>query len=283
MRYAICNELFEGWDFPRLCATVRELGYAGVEIAPFTLAERIGAVTGNRRAELRRQAADAGVEIVGLHWLLAKTEGFSITSPDRAVRERTAEYLRELSQACAEMGGSVLVFGSPAARKIPPGKTRRDALGYAEETFRRCLPMFEDVDVTLALEPLAPTETDFLQTADEACELLDRLNHPNARLHLDVKAMAAEALPIPEVIRRHAARTAHFHANDPNLRGPGMGEVRFEPIFAALRETNYAGWVSVEVFDFQPDPFTVARDSIDYMRRCVGGGVVNSSGFTSPR
>ncbi len=281
MRYALCNELFEGWAFPDVCRTARELGYTGIEIAPFTLAPRVGelSATGprppefsaNRLAELRRQAEDAGVEIVGLHWLLAKTEGLSITSPDRAVRERTADCLRELAQVCADLGGAVLVFGSPAARRIPPGKTAADALSFAEDTFRRVLPRCEDVGVALALEPLAPSETDFLQTAAEACVLLDRLDHPNAKLHLDVKAMSAEAEPISAVIRRHAGRTAHFHANDPNLRGPGMGAVDFVPIFAALRETGYAGWVSVEVFDFKPDPVTIARESIEYMRRCVGG------------
>jgi sugar phosphate isomerase/epimerase len=281
MRYAICNELFEGWAFDRVCATVRELGYTGIEIAPFTLAPQVGelstlcprpaAFAANRLAELRTQAANAGVEIVGLHWLLAKTEGLSITSPDRAVRERTADCLRELANVCAELGGSVLVFGSPAARRIPAGKTMADALGYAHDAFMRLLPTCEEVGVTLALEPLAPSETDFLQSAAEASALLERLNHPNARLHLDVKAMSAEAQPIPAVIRQHAGRTAHFHANDPNLRGPGMGAVDFVPIFAALREVGYAGWVSVEVFDFKPDPVTIARDSIDYMRRCAGG------------
>jgi sugar phosphate isomerase/epimerase len=205
-----------------------------------------------------------------LHWLLAKTEGFSITSPDRSIRERTAEYLRGLAQVCGELGGTIMVFGSPAARRIPEGKTKADALGWAEDTFRRMLPMCEDLGVTLALEPLAPSETDFLQSAAEACQLLDRLDHPNARLHLDVKAMSAESTPIDEVIRRYADRTVHFHANDPNLRGPGMGDVDFKPIFEALKSTGYSGWVSVEVFDFKPDPETIARESLAYMKQTAG-------------
>jgi sugar phosphate isomerase/epimerase len=98
--------------------------------------------------------------------------------------------------------------------------------------------------------------------------LLDRLNHPNFVLHLDVKAMAADEAPAPELIRRHAARTGHFHANDSNRRGPGFGDTDFVPIFRALREVSYPGWVSVEVFDYSPNPETIARESLRYMRAC---------------
>src|SRR5262249_46480364 len=82
MKYAICNETFEGWDHARVCTRIAELGYTGLEMAPFTLASRITDVTAARRAELRRQAESASVKIIGLHWLLAKTEGFHLTSHD---------------------------------------------------------------------------------------------------------------------------------------------------------------------------------------------------------
>ena len=41
IKLGICNELFEGWDFGQVCRTVKEIGYDGLEIAPFTLAPRI--------------------------------------------------------------------------------------------------------------------------------------------------------------------------------------------------------------------------------------------------
>src|SRR5947209_4969445 len=105
MRYAICNETFEGWDHARVCAAAAKYGYTGLEIAPFTLAPLITDVSVERRRSLRQQAEGAGLTIIGLHWLLAKTNGFMITSPDPAVRRRTVEYLGELARCCRDLGG----------------------------------------------------------------------------------------------------------------------------------------------------------------------------------
>src|SRR6516162_1354532 len=114
MRYAICNETFEGWDHERVCRFVAGLGYQGLEMAPFTLARLIIDVSAGRRRELRRLAEEHGLTLLGLHWLLAKTEGMQLTAPDAAVRQKTADYLVELARCCADLGGNLLVFGSPA-------------------------------------------------------------------------------------------------------------------------------------------------------------------------
>jgi sugar phosphate isomerase/epimerase len=268
MRYAICNETFESWDHARICRQVAELGYTGLEVAPFTLAARITDVTPAQRRRLRQEAEAAGVQIIGLHWLLAKTEGLHLTSPDAAVRQRTADYLVELARACRDLGGELMVFGSPAQRRIPAGATREQAADHAVDTFRRSAAGIADTGVKLCLEPLAPAEADFIQTAAEAVAILERIAHPSFVLHLDVKAMSSEAFPIPELIHRHAAVTGHFHANDANRRGPGFGATDFVPIFRALRASGYPGWVSVEVFDYTPDPETIARESLRCMRAC---------------
>src|SRR2546421_1999823 len=137
MRYAICNETFEGWDHARVCRRVAEVGYTGLELAPFTLAPRITDVTAEQRRTLRRQAEECGLQIIGLHWLLAKTEGLQLTSPDESVRQRTADYLVELARCCRDLGGELMVFGSPAQRRIPAGATRAEATEHALDTFRR--------------------------------------------------------------------------------------------------------------------------------------------------
>src|SRR5258708_627889 len=241
MRYAICNETFQGWDHGRVCKYVAGLGYQGLEVAPFTLAQRVTDVSPERRRELRRQAEDCGLTLLGLHWLLARTEGLQLTSPDASVRQTTADYLSELARCCADLGGDILVFGSPAQRSVPAGATRAQAADFAVDTFRRARSAIADAGVRLCLDPLPPPEADFILTCAEAVEILDRIDDPHFMLHLDVKAMSSEETPVPELIRRHAGRTGHFHANDPNLRGPGFGAIDFIPIFRALRESGYSG------------------------------------------
>lgn len=79
--------------------------------------------------------------------------------------------------------------------------------------------------------------------------------------------MASESQPIPDIIRANRDIMVHFHANDPNRQGPGMGDVDFVPIFAALKEINWQGWVSVEVFDYTPGIERLTHESIANMRR----------------
>jgi sugar phosphate isomerase/epimerase len=273
MRFAICNELFQGWAFDEICRFAKEAGYDGLEIAPFTLAPRITDLTRERRALLRQQAKDAGVEIIGLHWLLAGTQELYLTSPDPSVRSRTAEYLVALADACRDLGGTLMVFGSPKQRSLLPGVSREQAFDWAADTFRRVMPAVAANGASICMEPLSPAETDFINTCDEASALIRAVDHPNFTLHLDVKAMSSERTPVVDLIRRYAPRAGHFHANDANLRGPGSGDVDFVPIFRALRDAEYTGWVSVEVFDYKPDPRTIARESAEYMRRTLNEAV----------
>jgi len=269
MKFAICNETFLDWPFDRAFAFARECGYTGIEIAPFTLAPDVKEISAARRGEVRRQAEAADLQVVGLHWLLAKTTGYYLTSPDAQVRRKTADYVKELARCCRDVGGSILVFGSPQQRNLLPGVSHEQAIGFAAEVFQAALPTLEELDVTLAVEPLSPADGDFLLTADAGARLVEMLDSPNCRLHLDCKAMSSEEKPIPDIIRRHAAMLVHFHANDANRLGPGFGEIDFVPIFEALGMINYRGWVSVEVFDYSPGVERLARESIDYMQSCL--------------
>lgn len=269
MKFAICNETFLDWPFEKAFGFARDCGYTGIEIAPFTIHTDARQITSQRRAEVRRQAEEAGLDVIGLHWLLAKTEGLYLTTPDAAVRRATGQYLEELARLCRDLGGSILVFGSPMQRNLLPGVSHEEAMKYAAEVFQAAMPVLEDLDVTLAVEPLGPAEGDFLLTAADGVRLIEMVGSPHCRLHLDCKAMSTEKEPIAEIIRRFAPWLVHFHVNDPNRQGPGMGELDFMPILSALGEIDYRGWVSVEVFDYSPGPERLAKESIEYLHGCL--------------
>ena len=266
-RYAICNETFQDWSFPQAFRFARDCGYTGIEFAPYTMHKNAYEITGDQRESVRRLADGEGLEVVGLHWLLAFTQGYYLTSPERDVRQQTSLYLQELARLCRDLGGKILVLGSPKQRNLLTGVTHEQAMGYAADVLREAIPTFMECGTTLAVEPLGPEEGDFLRTANLGAELVEMVDSPHCQLHLDVKAMSSEGGPIDEIIRRHAHRTAHFHANDANRQGPGMGEIDFVPILKALKEVNYSGWVSVEVFDYAPGVETLARESLENLRK----------------
>lgn len=275
--FAICNEIYTSdparrdWSPERIFEHAAKTGYDAVELAPFTVCRRVTEMGTLERRSLRDAARRAGIGICGIHWLLAQTEGFYVTHPEAGVRERTARYLRDLVDFGADLGGKILVFGSPKQRSLLPGVAPDRAWDYATAVFRDAVTRAEDRGVVICFEPLAPSETDFVNTAAEARRFAAQFGSPAMQIILDVKAMSAESTPIPDLIRRSAGAFAHFHANDPNLKGPGFGEVDFKPIAAALREVGYTGQVSVEVFRFEEGPEEIARRSLACLKEAFAG------------
>jgi sugar phosphate isomerase/epimerase len=267
MKFAICQELFENTPWSDQCRSIAAIGYTGIEVAPFALSEHPAQLSRSERLELRKTAESLGLEIIGLHWLLAKTTGFHLTSDDPDVRRATAGYLESLADLCADLGGSIMVFGSPAQRSLRPGLTREEGNDRAVEIFSACAPRLAERGVTLCVEPLTTKETNFINTCAEAVEIIRRVDHPAVALQQDVKAMLSEGTPLPKLIQEFAPLTRHFHVNDSNLLGPGMGSTDYVPIFEALQQTRYAGWISVEVFDYTLGAEKIARESLEYMRR----------------
>jgi sugar phosphate isomerase/epimerase len=299
MRFALCNEMFEARPMAEVCSVASRLGYHGIEIAPFTLAPSATEVSAKQRREVRKVIEDHGLETVGLHWLFAGPKGLHMTTPEQAVWQRTRDYLAALLDLCSDLGGKVLVLGSPKQRSILENQTKQGAWRRAVELLRSVVSQAGELGLTICLEPLSPAETNFINTVDEGMKMVREIDHPNFKIHLDVKAMssepvvgsqysvvgeektaAANRLPatdyrLPNLGRAVSAvirsvkveNIGHFHVNDPNLYGPGMGEVDYAPIAEAVRSVGYDKWLSVEVFKYDPDPETIARKSIDYLHR----------------
>ena len=269
MKIGICNEMFEGWKFEEICSFISKVGYEGIEIAPFTFADSVDEISKKERERIREIAKENNLEIIGTHWLLVKPEGLSVSSPDREIREKTARYLKKLVVFTHDIGGELMVFGSPKQRNIQEGQSYGEVKEYFKEVLNVALEECEKRNVFICLEPLARKETNFITTARDAIEIIEEVGHPNLKLHLDVKAMCDEERPITEIIKEGAKHLFHFHTNDKNLLGPGFGDVDFEPIISTLKEIGYNRWLSVEVFDFSPGPENIATKSIEYLRKFV--------------
>jgi len=269
MLISLCNEVLRELDFPAQCALASGLGYDGLEIAPFTLADRPDRLPAARRAELRAIAGDHGLRVTGLHYLLLAPPGLSITSPDAAVRARTVAVMRALIELCADLGGRVLVHGSPRQRLVWPDQSPEEALAHATAGFAAVAGDAEQAGVTYCIEALALPEAELINTVADAAAIVDEIGSPAVRTMIDTCAAGrSERAPIPELIDRFlpTGKVAHIHLNDPNRRGPGQGELRFGPILAALQRHAYAGVCAVEPFVYEPDGPTCAARAIGYVK-----------------
>ena len=267
MKFGICNEIFKDWKIDDVFSYCARLGYDAVEIAPFTLAKYVTEIPAAERTRVRESAARAGIAISGIHWVLVQAEGMYLTSPEAATREKTAQYFCDLADFCADLGGKIIVVGSPKQRSLLPGVTLEQAWTWAQDVFRPAVKVAERRGVTICFEPLPAEDTNFINTAADAIRFTRELRSPNFKVILDVRAMSHEAKPVPQILRESKGEFAYVHANDKNLKGPGFGDVDFRPIAAALREVGYDGMVSVEVFNFDEGPEVIATKSLEYLKR----------------
>jgi len=269
MRIALCNEVLAGMKLERQCEYASRLGYDGLEIAPFTLDDAPEKISSAEAAKIRATVEASGLVVTGLHWLLVKPEGLSLTDPDAAVRDRTLEVMIRLTGLCAELGGAVLVHGSPKQRQIAPGETQPIALARLRDGLAQVALAAGRAGVVYCIEPLSRKETALVNTVAEAAELVRSIDHPNLRTMIDCSAAGlAETSSVPELIDRWlpTGLIAHLQVNDPNRRGPGQGEMKFAPILAALKRHNYAGTIAVEPFDYSPDGPGAAAFSAGFLR-----------------
>jgi sugar phosphate isomerase/epimerase len=268
LRIALCNEVLGELPFERQVDLAARLGYDGLEIAPFTLGAEPHRLAAAERARLRRLIADARLEVVGLHWLLVAPPGLSITSADAAVRARTLEVMRGLIGLCADLGGRVMVHGSPQQRRIAPGEDRAAAAARATEMVAAAAEAAQAAGLVYCLEAQPPHKTEFVTSIAEAAEIVGRIGNPALRTMLDTCAAATEREPVPALIARWLPQgvIAHVQLNDRDERAPGQGRDDFAPVLAALRRVGYAGALSVEPFRYEPDGPTCAAWAIGYLR-----------------
>jgi sugar phosphate isomerase/epimerase len=267
-RIALCNEVLRDLPFPRQCELAASLGYDGLELAPFTLSQTPHRMTATEIAATRRAATDAGIALSGLHWLLLKPDGLSLTSPDPAIRARSIEVMRRLAALCAELGATYLVHGSPAQRQLPADNPT-EARAWVEHAFRQAGEAAAAAGITYCVEALAPHLTNCFNTIAEAAAFVQSTGQPALRTMLDTSAVRHGEQDPPETLLERWLPTgliAHIHLNDANQRGPGQGTDAFAPMLRTLHKAGYDRWIGIEPFEYVPDGPTSAARAIGYVR-----------------
>ena len=266
----MCNEAFEATPFVEQCRTLKSAGYAGIEIAPFTLAPSPGEITPQQRREYRRTMADEGLEFVGLHWLMVSPKGLHVTTGDASLRERSWEHIRHLIDLCADLGeNGVMVFGSPQQRSTTGGMTREQATRNYIEGLASVASQAEERGVTVLVEALPAAQSDVVQTLAEAVAIVQEINSPGVRTMFDTHNAVDEREPHAVLVERYFPFLRHVHVNEMDGRHPGTGDYDFAELLATLMRLDYRHWVSLEVFDFKPGAARIAQESLSHLLRAT--------------
>jgi len=266
LRHAICNEVFENYAFADACRAISKAGYAGVEIAPFTLAEDPATLSPARRRECRDIIFSEGLQFAGLHWLMVSPAGLHVTTPDANLRCRSWQHIRQLIDLCADLGpDGLMVFGSPKQRGATGGISLTDATRHFVEGLAAVARQAGERGVTILIEALPIGQCDVVTALDEAAALVREIDHPAIRTMFDCHNAVDETEPHAVLVERYYDLIRHIHVNELDGRYPGTGAYDFTALFDVLRRREYGGWISLEVFDFTPGAETIARESLRYL------------------
>ena len=267
LRHAICNEIYQGWSFHDACKSIRNIGYEGIEIAPFTLAESPRDISADQRRQYRAIIGSEGLRFVGLHWLMVSPKGLHVTTPDDDLRKRSWDHIRDLIDLCSDLGDNgVMVFGSPQQRSTTGGSSREDATRRYEEGLASVASHALVRGVTVLVEALPVGQSDVITSLAEAAEVVRRVGSPAVRTMFDTHNAVDEKEPHDVLVDRYFDVIRHVHVNEMDGKHCGRGDYDFKPVLETLLRRDYSGWVSLEAFDFTPGPEVIASESLRYLK-----------------
>jgi D-psicose/D-tagatose/L-ribulose 3-epimerase len=197
---------------------------------------------------LRRTLAEQGLScsIIGLFGT-----DRDLSSPDEGQRQRGVEYARKGLELSAEVGAAVFSGAcvGVGGTELLPDSERRTRYHHAAESLHQIGEYAAQVGVRFCVEILNRYEDNILNTAAQACELMDMTDHPAVGIHLDTFHMNIEEGSMGQALRLAGDRLFHLHASDTHRGTPGRGHLPWGEVAEALQQINYGGFAVIESFN----------------------------------
>lgn len=266
MKLAVSNIAWPKERDEAVADVLNQFGVAGIEVAPTKIWPQPLIAADAEIDSYRELWASRGIDIVAAQALLFGKPELTLFD-SAATREATLDHLAGIVRVCGRLGASSLVFGSPKNRRIG-SLAKEDVERIAVGFFTRLADIAVAASTCIVMEANPPVYgADWITTVAEAIELVERVNHPAFRLHLDTGCMTLAGDSIPATFARGRQLVRHFHVSEPDLAAPGTSSKVDHAAFAAeLHSMEYAGWVSLEMREppvFDPAAF---RESVRGMQ-----------------
>jgi len=202
------------------------------------------------------------------HSLLTAPRGeLHVTTPHEALRNRSWDYFRRLVDLYADLGdGGMMIFGSGRQRRTVDSSSVEDATQRLRDGLAGVAYHCSERGVMVLPETLAPHPCDVLTSLEQTVAMVREIGHPAVQTMFDTHNAVAEEVPHDQLIKQHADLIHHVHINEMDGRHPGTGSYDFSVPMQALKDIGYTGWLSLEVFQFEPSGEEIARASSRYLR-----------------
>jgi sugar phosphate isomerase/epimerase len=234
------------------------LGYDGVEL-------HLQNPNQIDREEAKRLSIQHKIEIPALGTgMAAREEGLTFTHPDRDVRQKAVDRIKE-QIGLAQYLNSAVIIGSVNGKlgtAIQQSSSRR---AQALACLAECCDAACSVAITILLEPLNRYESDYINTVEQALDIIKQIGSPNIKLLADTFHMNIEEVDIMASLRQAGSHLGHVHLVDSNREVPGHGHLHIQEVLRALQDLDYKGYLSFEVLP-SPDPKQAAEDGIRFVK-----------------
>lgn len=237
-----------------------KLGYEGVEIS-------IGDPKIIKIKELKEALKENSITLttLGTGQAVAR-EGLTFVNPDKAIRKAAIDRIKEQIELASEFNSSVII--GLIKGNLPDNSQKHQAMEWAIEACRECADFAQNCGVIILMEAINRYEVNWLNSVSDGINVIKKINKNNVLLHIDTFHMNIEDPSFRDSILEANNLVGYVHFADSNRWAPGYGHINFQEIISALREINYQGFLSLEVFPL-PDPDTAAKKGIENIRKLL--------------
>jgi len=265
-------------DHEALLRDIKATGFDGVEVPIFE-------GSAGEYQELARMLDDIGLERTAVS---AMSDVSMNLIGDTTARAKGVDYMRSTLDKANALGANLICGPLHSTLGQFSGK------GPTSEEFARSVSSQRQIGdhaaalgITVALEALNRFECYLLNTMTGLTAHLAEINHPNIRAMYDTfHVNIEEADPIGALIK-NVDSVAHIHISENNRGVPGRGNIPWTETYAAIAQTGYDGWLTIESFgrglpdlaaatkvwrDFAETPEAVYREGYKHIASSLKGG-----------
>lgn len=246
---------------------VRKAGYEGIEIGAASPHCYPPTLSAQRRKDIGKMLKDYGLELAAMLPAHGGGPGNNVASPIPEERRWSIEHYKELAQLVHDWGGKRMIC-------LPGwfifGTTYKQAWDWAVEAAREIARFSAGLGVEVVIEP-TPEDSNIVNTCEDTINFMHAVGEPNVKLMFDSHHVITMKEVMSDYVYRMGKDLVHIHLSDDHRLPPGKGRGDFPALVAALKETGFDGYLSMECGFHQRgiEPDWVARVSLEYMKPLV--------------